>query len=146
MKSEKSEKSETSTLKVSDGCESDRRAASPVRASQSPNGQFPARESSAREAPARRPQREAAAADAAPLERVEALYRELVAHYGGGEARELRAAAKLLLVALAKFREHGGPQWKSLLDEYVALIKTNPAKFERMLASNRSEPHDGIWA
>lgn len=87
-----------------------------------------------------------AASESSPLDRVEALYRELVEHYGGGEERELRAAAKLLLVALAQFREHGGPGWKRLLDEYVALVKTNPDKFNRMLASNRGEPHDGIWA
>ena len=37
-----------------------------------------------------------------PLEKVEALYDELVAHYGAGEDKEIRAAAKLLLVALAK--------------------------------------------
>ena len=81
-----------------------------------------------------------------PVERVEALYRELVDHYGGGEERELRAAAKLLLVALARFRQHGGPEWARLLDEYVHIIKTDPARFERMLESNRGEPHDGIWA
>jgi hypothetical protein len=83
---------------------------------------------------------------ASPIERVEALYRELVEHYGDGEQRELRAAAKLLLVALVQFRAHGGPDWVRLLDEYVALIKTDPAQFERLLQSNRSEPHDGILA
>ncbi|WPL15775.1 hypothetical protein Thiowin_00692 [Thiorhodovibrio winogradskyi] len=83
---------------------------------------------------------------ASPLERVEALYLELVAHYGDGDQRELRAAAKLLLVALARFRTHGGPDWARLLDEYVVLAKTDPARFERLLSSNRSEPHDGIWA
>ena len=83
---------------------------------------------------------------ASPVERVEALYQELVEHYGDGDQRELRAAAKLLLVALAQFRAHGGPDWVHLLDEYVALIKTDPAHFERLLQSNRSDPHDGILA
>lgn len=83
---------------------------------------------------------------ASPIERVEALYQDLVQHYGDGDQRELRAAAKLLLVALAQFRAHGGPDWPRLLDEYVALIKTDPTRFEQLLASNRSEPQDGIWA
>jgi len=73
-----------------------------------------------------------------PVERVEALYSQLVAHYGDGDKRELRAAAKILLVALAKFREHGGPQWAELLDEYVQVLKQDPQRFQRMLESNRS--------
>ncbi len=44
-----------------------------------------------------------------PLEKVEAFYVELLEYYGDGDEREIRAAAKLLLVALAKFKEHGGP-------------------------------------
>jgi hypothetical protein len=81
-----------------------------------------------------------------PMERVEALYEDLVAHYGHGDKRELRAAAKILLVALAKFREHGGPQWQGLLDEYVDALKHDPARFERMLESNRASSSDELIA
>jgi len=81
-----------------------------------------------------------------PMERVEQLYDELVAHYGDGDQRELRAAAKILLVALAKFREHGGPQWQALLDEYVTALKHDPARFERMLESNRGTTPDQLLA
>jgi hypothetical protein len=87
------------------------------------------------------------AADAkTPMERVEQLYIELVAHYGDGEQRELRAAAKILLVALSKFREHGGTHWQSLLDEYVNALKHDPIKFERMLESNRATSSDQLIA
>jgi hypothetical protein len=71
-----------------------------------------------------------------PTDRIETLYRELVAHYGQGDDRELRAAAKLLLVALAKFRLHGGRRWEALLDEYVAIAKHDPERFGGMLKSN----------
>ncbi|HUL12222.1 MAG TPA: hypothetical protein VLU73_08650 [Methylococcaceae bacterium] len=79
-----------------------------------------------------------------PLEKVEACYDELVAHYGEGEDREIRAAAKLLLVALAKFKEHGGPRGIALVDEYVNLFKYEPEKFESILLSNRSTG-EGRW-
>ena len=77
-----------------------------------------------------------------PLEKTEAFFDELVAHYGEGEDREIRAAAKLMLVALAKFKEHGSPRGIELADEYVNLIKYDPEKFERILQSNRSHPDD----
>ncbi len=77
-----------------------------------------------------------------PMERVERLYEDLVAHYGEGERAEIRAAAKVLLVALAKFREHGGDGWMALLDEYVQALKLEPERFERMLESNRGIPSD----
>jgi hypothetical protein len=81
-----------------------------------------------------------------PMERVEQLYDELVAHYGEGDQRELRAAAKILLVALARFREHGGPHWQDLLDEYVDALKHDPERFERMLQSNRGTTPDQLLA
>jgi len=56
-----------------------------------------------------------------PLRKVEAFYDELLAHYGPGEDREIRAAAKLLLVALDKFRRHGGQDWMSLVTEYITI-------------------------
>jgi hypothetical protein len=79
-----------------------------------------------------------------PLEKIEALYEELLAHYGEGENREIRAAAKLLLVALAKFKEHGGPRGVALAEEYLDLLKHDPDKFERIMHSNRSQP-SGQW-
>ncbi|MGB5735910.1 MAG: hypothetical protein WBM40_15850 [Thiohalocapsa sp.] len=81
-----------------------------------------------------------------PMERVEHLYADLVAHYGEGDQRELRAAAKILLVALSKFREHGGVHWQTLLDEYVDALKHDPQKFERMLESNRATSSDELIA
>jgi hypothetical protein len=81
-----------------------------------------------------------------PTERIEALYRELVADYGGGDDRELRAAAKLLLVALHKFRVHGGARWDVLLDEYIDIVKHDPGRFERMLASNSATSPDELQA
>ena len=81
-----------------------------------------------------------------PIERVEALYDELVGHYGDGDQREIRAAAKILLVALSKFREHGGPQWATLLDEYVEILKHDPQRFQRMLESNRATTPDELLA
>ncbi len=79
-----------------------------------------------------------------PLEKVEALYEELVAHYGEGEDREIRAAAKLLLVALAKFKEHSGSRGITLAEEYLDLLKHDPDKFDRIMHSNRSEG-SGHW-
>lgn len=79
-----------------------------------------------------------------PLEKVEAFYEELITHYGDAEDREIRAAAKLLLVALAKFKEHGGSRGIALVDEYLDLFKHEPEKFERVLLSNRSTG-EGRW-
>lgn len=72
-----------------------------------------------------------------PLEKTEALYAELVAGYGGGSDRETRAAAKLLMVALAKLKEHAGPGWQSLAEEYIHMLRDDPARFERLLEANR---------
>ena len=79
-----------------------------------------------------------------PLEKVEALYEELVTHYGEGEDREIRAAAQLLLVALAKFKKHGGLHGVEMAGEYLDLLKNDPEKLERILRSNRSEC-SGPW-
>ena len=81
-----------------------------------------------------------------PLEKTEAFFDELVTHYGEGEDREIRAASKLMLVALAKFKEHGSPRGIELADEYLNLIKYDPEKFERIMQSNRSHSDDnGNW-
>jgi hypothetical protein len=81
-----------------------------------------------------------------PTERVEALFHELVAHYGDGDQRELRAAAKLLLVALARFRAHGGEHWSALLGEYIDILERDPERFERMLQSNSGLSPDELEA
>lgn len=78
-----------------------------------------------------------------PTDRIETLYRDLVAHYGSGDDRELRAAAKMLLVALVKFRAHGGARWSSLLDEYVDIAKHDPERLQRLLDANSgSSPNE----
>lgn len=74
-----------------------------------------------------------------PLDRVEDLCDRLVEDYGGGDERELRAAAKLLLVALDRFRRFGGDDWERLLEEYVDLAKRDPERFHRVLDSQRGE-------
>jgi len=79
-----------------------------------------------------------------PLEKVEALYEELVTHYGDGQDREIRAAAQLLLVALAKFKKHGGQRGVDLAGEYLNLLRYEPEKLERILQANRSES-SGPW-
>ncbi|MBK1724104.1 hypothetical protein CKO23_17955 [Thiocystis violacea] len=74
-----------------------------------------------------------------PLEKTEALYRELVAWYAEGPHRETRAAAKLLMVALLKLKEHGGPGWQGLVDEYLIMLRNEPERFQRMLDANRGK-------
>lgn len=73
-----------------------------------------------------------------PTERVEDLYTELCRHYEKANDKEVRAASKLLLVALARLREHGGPQWDDTLDAYVRIAKRRPEKLFHML--NGSKP------
>lgn len=74
-----------------------------------------------------------------PVEQIELLCERLAAHYGDGSDRDLRIAAKLLLVALDRFRLHGGPRWSSLVRDYLSIAEYDPDKFDRILASNRSE-------
>jgi len=74
-----------------------------------------------------------------PMEKIESLCEELVAHYGDGTERELRVAAKMLLVAVDRFRQHGGRGWSNLAREYLSLAENDPEKFERILLANRSE-------
>lgn len=73
-----------------------------------------------------------------PLERVEHCHAELLVHYADAEDAELRAAAKLLLVALDKFRRHGGPHWHQRVEEYLLMARDNPQKLDAVLAGNRS--------
>jgi len=76
--------------------------------------------------------------ESSPLECVERLHAELVAHYGGGEDPELRAAAKLLLVALDGFRRHGGESWDARVQEYLAIARDDPERFARIFAGHAS--------
>lgn len=72
-----------------------------------------------------------------PLEKVEALYEELVAWYGEGRDREVRAASKLLLMALLKLSERPGCDWEGLIAEHVRMLKEEPERFRRVLDANR---------
>ncbi|MCX4191400.1 hypothetical protein [Methylophaga sp. OBS1] len=74
-----------------------------------------------------------------PLEKIEVLYNELVNWYGEADKKELRVAAKLLIVALEKFSIHAGAGWQQMVQEYVDILKQDPDKFERILESNRGE-------
>jgi hypothetical protein len=74
-----------------------------------------------------------------PLEKTEALYEELVAWYEDGDTKELRAASKLLMVALDKLHEHGGRDWETLVESYVDILANDPAQFRRLLDSQRGE-------
>ena len=80
--------------------------------------------------------------DQTPMTRIESLFEELVAHYGDGDDRELRVAAKMLMVALDRFRRHGGGEWPGLVREYVSIAVDDEAKFERILDANRNEKSD----
>lgn len=77
-----------------------------------------------------------------PMSRIEALFEQLVAHYGEGDDRELRVAAKMLMVALERFQRHGGSGWPGLVREYVSMAVDDPERFERILRANRSEGTD----
>jgi hypothetical protein len=74
-----------------------------------------------------------------PLERTEDFCRELTAWYGEGKDRELRAATKLLLVALTTIRAHGGPGWEGIVHDYLNILVNDPERFEQMLDSQRGE-------
>lgn len=74
-----------------------------------------------------------------PLEKVESLYSELVDWYGDADKKELRVAAKFLLVSLEKFSMHGGHAWHDLVEEYIEILKNNPEKFQKIIESNRGE-------
>jgi hypothetical protein len=74
-----------------------------------------------------------------PLEKVEALYDELVRSYGDGSDREIRAASKLLMVALTKLKAHGGVGWRALVQDYLQILVEDPDRYAKMLESNRGE-------
>jgi hypothetical protein len=79
-----------------------------------------------------------------PLDKVEVLYQHLVDSYSEGSEREIRAASKLLMVALAQIKEHAEPQWSDLVREYLSILENDPEKFERMMSANRSVFDDDV--
>lgn len=79
-----------------------------------------------------------------PLEKVEALYEELVEAYGEGVDREIRAASKLLMIALLKLREQDEFGWQGLVEEYLHILKNDPEYYRNMLASNRGYGKDPL--
>lgn len=74
-----------------------------------------------------------------PMMQIEYLFEELVAHYGDGDDRELRVAAKMLIVALDRFRRYGGCEWSNLVREYMSIAVNDLEKFERIIHANRNE-------
>ena len=79
-----------------------------------------------------------------PLEKVEALYRELVDWYGDGASdREVRAASKLLMVALFELARHNRFGWQGLVEDYLLMLKNDPERYRRMLEANRGGRKEG---
>ena len=74
-----------------------------------------------------------------PLEKIESLYSELVDWYGEADKKEQRVAAKLLIVSLEKFAIYEGNGWDDLVMEYVAILKNDPERFQKIIESNRGE-------
>lgn len=73
-----------------------------------------------------------------PLAEVEACYETLLQHYGEAEDAGLRAAAKLLLVALVRLHQHD-EDWECLALEYIKILKFEPERYARLLAVNRGQ-------
>jgi hypothetical protein len=72
-----------------------------------------------------------------PLEKTEALFFELTRGYGQGYDREMRAATKLLLVALDMIKEYGGPHWQGAVYEYIQLLANDAERFRKILEAQR---------
>ncbi|EXJ14411.1 hypothetical protein [Imhoffiella purpurea] len=72
-----------------------------------------------------------------PLEKVEALYEELVVSYGDGRQREIRAASKLLLIALFELKEHDNRGWQDLVEDHVRMLRDEPERYRRLIDANR---------
>jgi hypothetical protein len=79
-----------------------------------------------------------------PLDKVEALYRHLVSSYGEAEDAEVRAATKLLMVALYNLKEHAGVQWHGIVMEYLDILREDPSRFESFMQSNRSDYEEEV--
>ena len=81
-----------------------------------------------------------------PLDKVEVLYEDLVRSYGEAEDAQIRAASKLLMVALFNLKRHAGHQWHVLVREYLDILQEDPERFERFLESNRSDYQEDVMA
>ena len=51
----------------------------------------------------------------------------------------MRAAAKLLLVAIAELKRHHGADFAGIVYEYLALAERDPERFERIVRASRSD-------
>ncbi len=78
------------------------------------------------------------------MDKVEVLYHDLVHGYGEARDGEVRAASKLLMVALYNLREHGGDQWSEIVEEYLEILKNDASRFEQFMQSNRSHFDDDV--
>lgn len=74
-----------------------------------------------------------------PLEKIESLYNELVDWYGQADQKEIRVAAKLMMVSLDKFAAYKPHSWHDLVMEYVDILRTDPERFQKIIESNRGE-------
>ncbi len=72
-----------------------------------------------------------------PLDKVEVLFDELVDHYGEAEDREIRAAAKLLIVAISRLKAGDPDRWTDLVEEYLSIARHDPDRFDRIIRANR---------
>jgi hypothetical protein len=78
-----------------------------------------------------------------PLYKVEVLYHHLVQSYEGAKDAEVRAASKLLMVALYNLQANDDG-WYGLVKEYIEIIKEDTARFELFMCHNRSDYKDNV--
>ena len=83
------------------------------------------------------------ATELTPFEHAEQVYELLVQHYSDGEDADIRAAAKMLLVVLDRMKQHGGPGWTQLFEEYLNIARYDHEKFDRMIQAQRSVKDPG---
>lgn len=79
-----------------------------------------------------------------PLDKADVLYQELVHHYEGAKDAEVRAAGKLLLVALSNLQQNSPDNWAQIVREYTDILSTDPPRFRRILQANRSEYNEEV--
>lgn len=72
-----------------------------------------------------------------PLDRAEACYRDLVAHYDEGDNAHVRAATKMLMVSIERLQRHGGADWAEVAEDYLRIARDDPERFLRILKANR---------
>ena len=74
-----------------------------------------------------------------PLDKVELLYQHLVQSYDGAKDAEVRAASKLLMVALHSLKENESENWYGVVKEYIDILQDEPTRFEQFMNCNRSD-------